>query len=153
MKGSLIDRLRAKTDASGGVDACHAWTGAKTTKNGQARYGHIGHNGKTVLAHRAVWEQVNGPIPDGLLVCHRCDNHGCVNPKHLFLGTDQDNVRDMCAKGRSVWRGRPCAWLSCRDRADIRVEYAAGGVTLRGLAARWGVSYGAVRMAAYGAVT
>jgi len=52
-------------------------------------------------AHRVSWEIHNGPIPDDLHVLHRCDNPPCVNPDHLFLGTQRDNVQDMWAKGRA----------------------------------------------------
>jgi hypothetical protein len=51
-------------------------------------------------AHRLSWVQANGPIPDGMLVCHRCDTPACINPDHLFLGTDADNRTDMVTKGR-----------------------------------------------------
>jgi hypothetical protein len=66
-------------------------------------YGNIrvgGRKGKTIKVHRLAWEEANGPIPDGLTVCHTCDVPACCNPAHLFLGTQQDNVADMVNKGR-----------------------------------------------------
>lgn len=63
-------------------------------------YGILGRDGKSWLAHRWVWTQERGPIPEGMVVCHTCDVPACVNIDHLFLGTVRDNVRDMAAKGR-----------------------------------------------------
>jgi len=61
--------------------------------------------GKAFSAHRAAWELTYGPIPKGMLVLHHCDNPRCVNPKHLWLGTQKDNVHDAFSKGRR--HGRP----------------------------------------------
>lgn len=78
------------------VTGCHNWTG----RPGQDGYGKLKRNGKYWRAHRWFYAQKNGPIPDGLLVCHSCDNRLCVNHEHLFLGTAKDNARDCIAKGR-----------------------------------------------------
>jgi hypothetical protein len=69
---------------------------------GQIRVG--GRKGKTIRVHRLAWEEVHGPIPDGMTVCHTCDVPACCNPAHLFLGTQQDNVQDMMNKRRFVGR-------------------------------------------------
>jgi hypothetical protein len=86
---------------------CHEWQGA-LTYNG---YGRIGVNGKVQRAHRVAYELAHGPIPEGIVVCHRCDNPRCCNPDHLFLGTTQENVDDKVQKGRhkAVYQ-RPGHW-------------------------------------------
>lgn len=80
-------------------------------------YGRVGRRG---LAHRQAWERANGPIPDGLLVLHHCDNPPCVNPEHLFLGTHQDNSDDAKAKGR-VFNGRQ-SWTHCVNGHEFTPE-------------------------------
>ena len=76
---------------------CWEWQAYKMP-NG---YGQIGFPPRRMaLAHRVSFELHNGPIPKGLHVLHTCDNRGCVNPEHLFLGTHQDNMGDMVAKAR-----------------------------------------------------
>jgi hypothetical protein len=73
------------------------------------RYGCIRIDKKTHTAHRLSWQIHNGPIPDGMHVLHRCDVRECVNPHHLFLGTNQENITDSVKKGRrkGVSRNRP----------------------------------------------
>src|SRR5437899_2411616 len=75
---------------------CWIWQGATNSMG----YGRLHWSGTTVLAHRAAWFVANGPIPDHMCVCHRCDTPLCVRPSHLFLGTHSDNMKDSYAKGR-----------------------------------------------------
>ena len=85
---------------------CWLWDGALTRDGyGQVRIRNVNHR-----VHRLVWEESFGPIPEGMLICHTCDIPTCGNPSHLFLGTPQDNTRDMMAKGR--FKGR--SWLNAQ---------------------------------------
>ena len=80
-------------------DQCWMWTGAHSERYGQFGLCNNG-TGKTYRAHRIAWELTNGAIPNGLYVCHHCDVPLCVNPGHLFLGTQTDNLQDARKKGR-----------------------------------------------------
>jgi hypothetical protein len=82
-------------------NGCWEWDGSIN----QSGYGTIGVNRSSKLAHRVAWEESNGAIPNGLFVLHACDNRRCINPAHLWLGTNDDNMKDMARKGRggSFW--------------------------------------------------
>jgi hypothetical protein len=103
----LSQRFWTKVDREGPVpahvpelDRCWQWTGSVSGRYGHGEIG-AGRRGEGNLkAHRVSWEIHHGPIPIGLQVLHRCDNGLCVNPGHLRLGTQGDNMREMSAKGR-----------------------------------------------------
>ena len=94
-----------------------------------------------MYAHRFSYSQFVGVIPAGMFVCHTCDNPSCVNPSHLFLGSRQDNVDDMVAKGRSTSGERNGkARLQAADVVAIRARYETGGALQTELAEEYGVS-------------
>lgn len=78
------------------ASGCWNWLGAKCVSG----YGRIKFNDKKYRAHRLMAEIKIGPVPTDAVVCHRCDNPSCINPEHLFIGTQKENVNDRDAKGR-----------------------------------------------------
>lgn len=81
-----------------GEDDCWMWQGGSYSDG----YGRFYHGGKTVRASRFAWENINGPMADGMKACHSCDTPGCCNPRHIWLGTYAENNADRAAKGRSA---------------------------------------------------
>lgn len=104
------------------ANGCLMWAG---TRHGKG-YGHFRKGTGVLKAHRASYELFCGPIPDGLLVLHRCDNPTCVNPDHLFLGTNDDNMADRQAKTRQA-RGERAGRARLKEAAvrDIRSSPAS----------------------------
>jgi hypothetical protein len=122
-------------------DVCWQWTG------GASDFGHgrMKIAGALVSPHRLAYEYFVGPIPEGKMVLHRCDNPGCVNPRHLFTGTNSDNMKDAAAKGRlapqidpSPWQGQNRVTAKLNDDA-VREIRKAPQSEIRSLAQRFGV--------------
>jgi hypothetical protein len=120
---------------------CLIWIGQKDPKG----YGRLRLNGKLQRAHRLMYELHNGPIEHGHVVLHSCDNPSCINPKHLSVGTQLENVHDMLAKGRAnKMRGERHAKskLTAEQVREIRRRYIPGkyGHGAHALAKEYGVS-------------
>lgn len=114
------------------VGDCWLWQGAKLPDG----YGHFGFDRKRYRTHRAAYEVAFGPVPEGMLVCHKCDQPACCNPQHLFAGTNKDNSDDKLRKGRQR-RGEANRAKLTEDQ--IR-EIRASNESMRQMAKRFGVS-------------
>ena len=125
---------------------CWSWK-ASVDRDG---YGWFTIDGKSMHAHRAAWLLFSGVIPDGLQVCHRCDNRSCVKLGHLFLGTPMDNSQDQKQKGRTL-RGvnHPRAILTLDDVARIRKERFQNKMPINGIVQLLGLSRGAITSVIY----
>lgn len=134
VRTQLASRFWAKVDKT---DSCWLWTAGKFGTG----YGAIVVSRKVEKAHRISWELAHGPVPDGLYVLHKCDVRSCVNPEHLFLGSQGDNIRDAVSKGRHVapalaGERNPSARLTAQQVQAIRESTDTGVVLSR----RFGIS-------------
>jgi hypothetical protein len=118
-------------------EGCWEWQGGKTT----AGYGQISEYKKTYYAHRLAYEWYVGPVPQGMFVCHRCDNPSCVRPDHLFVGTAAENVVDAMQKRRyRPWGRTPTRVVLPDEIREIRRRVIAGE-TQRAVASDFGISF------------
>jgi hypothetical protein len=135
--GSLFDRLYAKTVERNG---CLEYTGTRDLRGG---YGVLTLKGKWKKAHRLAYELTKGVIPEGMFVCHTCNNPPCLNSEHLVLGTNAENMayRNACGRTNKPQGERNHEHKLVEEQVRaIRVRYAEGGISSRALAREFGVS-------------
>jgi hypothetical protein len=150
-KQRILDRVEKQ------ANGCWIWTGPLN----HSGYGYLVAGSrqrgdrKHWLAHRLMWRETHGHLPIKMCVLHRCDTPACVNPEHLFLGTHDDNMADMVAKGRSkacshAGMRNPAAKLTAAKVRAARHDYRENGVSFDELADRYDVTRHAISDAVYG---
>ena len=113
-------------------------------------YGAMKVSGRQWGAHRLAWTLTHGPIPEGMFVCHTCDNPPCCNPGHLFLASSAGNVADRVQKDRSARQRGSVHGMAKLTEADVREirRERDSGVLLKDLAERFGITVGCVHLIA-----
>ena len=135
-KSTLLLRFNSKWKES--PSGCWEWTAHRSARG----YAQIGDGrGGRKPAHRTSYELFVGPIPPGMLVCHKCDNKGCVNPNHLFIGTSGDNMRDMAEKNRSTFGERSARAKLTSDEVREIIRMLSEGITGKDIANHFAINH------------
>jgi hypothetical protein len=122
-------------------EGCWEWSATRAPTG----YGIVRYKNKHVRAHRLFWEIINGPIPKGLMGCHKCDNPPCVNPDHIFLGTASDNILDSHSKGRISQRGSANHGSKLTEKDIVKIfKIRRSGASHVALAKQFGVTSGLI---------
>lgn len=142
-KMSLARKGKIKNTPEDFWDKCHKsegcweWAGSRNRDG----YGWFCFNGKTQGTHRLAWQLTHGSIPKGMSVLHKCDNPPCVNPDHLFIGTQGDNIRDAFSKNKMpIGSERSASKLAERQVRLIKDDLKDAAVNYSELGRRFGVS-------------
>ena len=123
---------------------CWEWISGTDKKGyGEIRLKNGKSGGKRAHAHRMAYEVFVGKIPQGMLVCHICDNPKCINPEHLFLGAYKDNYRDSKEKGRNAKGEKNGQAILTEEQAGF-IKYRSQGLSLKELGEQFGVCIGAI---------
>lgn len=127
------------------IGECWEWRGHRQTPVAAdaPTYGIVQREGRRIYAHRHAYELVNGPIPPGFVVRHTCDNPPCINPAHLEVGTQAENIRDAVERGRHfcpVGERNPGARITREQAEEVRRAFRAREADGQTLADRFGIA-------------
>ena len=147
-RGTAEERLFRHVEKT---DSCWNWTGRLVGK-GYGRVGLGGAGAKEILAHRLSYQMHKGPIPEGMVVMHKCDNPRCVNPDHLDAGTQSQNIKDAFSRGRKLMptkkaRGEECGASKLME-ADV-LNIRESKLSFSKLAAAYGVNKSTIERIKY----